>query len=427
MNSLVERGSGRNTGGLQRTREERGGEQPGGARERTEHRGFTADRERRPFRERFQPREERGGEQPGGARERTEHQGFTADRERRPFRERFQGREERGGEQRGFSPDRERRPFRDRLGHERRPFERRLETGQESPAVVKPPVEGEQAAARAVFRPGPSAEKPVPSGLVLKATIEYDGTRYRGWQAQINARTVQGVLLPVLRGRLGEEISVQGAGRTDAGVHALAQVASIHLPGGKPLGEIERLRMEINDALPPDINVLSLAIAPAGFHARHSASLRIYRYRITRRRSAFAKPFVWWVKDRLNTTRMSEAASVFTGRHDFYSFCENPEGHDSTLVEVNFVRVETPAEEPGLILIRIGASHFLWKMVRRVVGVLVQIGTERIEPSEALTLLNEKNSRCAPWTAPPSGLFLESVLYPGEQEPAPVSPLRPAY
>ncbi|HQR47618.1 MAG TPA: tRNA pseudouridine(38-40) synthase TruA [Thermoanaerobaculia bacterium] len=262
---------------------------------------------------------------------------------------------------------------------------------------------------------------------VLRATLEYDGTRYRGWQAQVNARTVGGAFAGAVREVLGDTVRIHGAGRTDAGVHAFAQVASIHPPRPAATAEIPRLRREVNDRLPADIHLLALAPAPATFHARHDAQLRIYRYRLSRRRTAFGKPFVFWVKDRLDADAMREAAAFLPGRHDFGSFCENPEGHDSTAVEVAWARVETPAAAPDLILFRIAASHYLWRMVRRVVGTLVEVGTGRLDPGRMGELLAARSAEPAKWTAPPSGLFLEAVLYDGDPPPPEIDPLRPAY
>ena len=276
-------------------------------------------------------------------------------------------------------------------------------------------------------RPRPRAPGGRTDEAVLRATIEYDGSRFRGWQPQINARTVGGALNEAVRERLGEGVKVNGAGRTDAGVHAFGQVASIHFPGPLPPGPLERLRRDLNDLLPPDINLLALRAAVSGFHARHDARLRTYRYRFARRRTAFGKPFVFWVKDALAVDRMAEAVSALAGRHDFHSFCENPEGHDSTLVEVSFAEVTVPPEAPDLILFRIGGSHFLWKMVRRLAGTLVEIGTGRLPASEMTRLLAERSSRTAPWTAPPSGLFLEAVAYPGDPPAVAIPPLRPAF
>ncbi len=260
----------------------------------------------------------------------------------------------------------------------------------------------------------------------LRATLEYDGTRYRGWQAQVNARTVGGVFARAVREVLGEGVKIHGAGRTDAGVHAFAQVASLHPPRAVPAARLGSLTQEINDRLPADIHLLSLATAPARFHARHDARLRTYRYRFSRRRTAFGKAFVWWVKDPLDVAAMRRAAALFAGRHDFGSFCENPDGHDSTLVEVAFAKVEAAPHEGDLILFRIGASHFLWRMVRRLAGTLVQAGTGRLPLPGVAALLAARSTDPARWTAPPSGLFLESVRYDGDPEPPAIDPLRPA-
>ncbi|MFI5180874.1 MAG: tRNA pseudouridine(38-40) synthase TruA [Thermoanaerobaculia bacterium] len=265
------------------------------------------------------------------------------------------------------------------------------------------------------------------STRVLRATLEYDGTRYRGWQAQVNARTVGGVFSAAVKEAIGDGVRIYGAGRTDAGVHAFAQVASLHLPAPPARGDLPRLQRGINDRLPADVHLLSLDLAPSNFHARHDARLRIYRYRISRRRTAFGKPYVFWVKDRLDAGAMREAAALLSGRHDFGSFAENPEGHDSTLVQVDWARVETPASVPDLILFRIAASHYLWRMVRRLVGTLVEVGTGRLNPARVGDLLTTRSAAPAKWTAPPSGLFLEVVLYDGDPTPAEIDPLRPAF
>ncbi|MGE5347626.1 MAG: tRNA pseudouridine(38-40) synthase TruA [Acidithiobacillales bacterium] len=262
---------------------------------------------------------------------------------------------------------------------------------------------------------------------VLRATLEFDGTRYRGWQAQVNARTVGGAVASAVREVLGAGVRIHGAGRTDAGVHAFGQVASLWLPRPFRATEIPRIRLEINDRLPADIHVLALDPASSRFHARHDARLRVYRYRISRRRTAFGKPFVWWVRDRLDAEPMRAAAALLPGRHDFGSFCENAQGHDTTLVEVAWARVEAPAAAADLILFRIAASHFLWRMVRRLVGTLVEVGTGRLAPERVAQLLSVRSADPARWTAPPSGLFLEMVLYDGDPPPTEIDPLRPAF
>lgn len=239
-----------------------------------------------------------------------------------------------------------------------------------------------------------------------KLTLEYDGTRYRGWQSQKNTeKTVQGACLRAARELLGEDASVGGAGRTDAGVHALAQVA--HLRARKDVPPAD-LVWGLNERLPFDVNVLSAEPTPPAFHARHDALSRTYLYRISRRRTAFDKRFVWWVRDKLDFPAMRQAAKTFQGRHDFSSFCENPEGQESTVV---VVETSDLLDEMNELHYRIEASHFLWKMVRRVVGTLVQVGRGAIALERVPRLLVEKSAEPAGWTAPPSGLFLENVRY----------------
>jgi tRNA pseudouridine38-40 synthase len=148
--------------------------------------------------------------------------------------------------------------------------------------------------------------------------------------------------------------------------------------------------------------------APPGFHARHDAVARTYLYRISRRRTAFDKRFVWWVRDRLDFSAMTRAAKLFGGRHDFASFCENPEGQESTLVVVNKSELLDWGHE---IHCRVEASHFLWKMVRRLVGALVEVGRGNLSEADAQRLLTTRSTDPAQWTAPPSGLFLEKVTY----------------
>ncbi len=243
----------------------------------------------------------------------------------------------------------------------------------------------------------------------FKLRIEYAGTRYSGWQIQKNARTVQGELHhAVIEATEARDFELYGSGRTDAGVHALAQIAHLDVRTSLPP---ESLRRRINDALPADINVLSIEKAPHKFHARHDAVSRAYVYQIARRRTAFAKPFVWWVKDPLNVQLMREGATAFVGRRDFRGFTDDDPDEKSTIVEIGECRIE---EDGDAILIVIEGSHFLWKLVRRLVGVLVEIGKGALPPSAAASLLRDPKGIPAALTAPPSGLFLARVRYPGE-------------
>ena len=240
-----------------------------------------------------------------------------------------------------------------------------------------------------------------------KLLLEYDGTRYRGWQTQKNTdRTVAAVLERAASELFGERVRMIGAGRTDAGVHARGQVASFHAAGR--LAGIE-IRHGVNDRLPSDVNVLEASETDAAFHARHDALSRVYEYRISRVRTAFEKPFVWWVKDDLDAAVMNAAAGVFAGDHDFASFCENPEGQTSTRVRVLRCEVE---EIESKILLTVEASHFLWKMIRRIAGTLVEAGRGRLDVAAVRRLLENRSREPARWTAPPSGLFLLQVRYP---------------
>jgi tRNA pseudouridine38-40 synthase len=252
----------------------------------------------------------------------------------------------------------------------------------------------------------------------FKLTVEYAGTRYSGWQKQKNARTVQGEIDRAIVAALGDGlVDSQGSGRTDAGVHALAQVAHIDVTRAPAP---EQLRRRINDGLPADIHVLDVVPVSRSFHARHSAVSRSYLYQISRRRSAFAKPFVWWVKDELDLHAMREAADRFVGMHDFRAFSDDDPGEKSTKVLVDDVRVE---EFDALVVVRVAGSHFLWKMVRRMVGVLAAVGTQELAADNVGVLLSDGRGEVpATLTAPAAGLFLECVCYEGEAVPDSLAP-----
>ena len=242
-----------------------------------------------------------------------------------------------------------------------------------------------------------------------KLTLEYDGTGFSGWQSQANARSIQGTLINAARQLFGGEVDVQGAGRTDAGVHALAQVAHLEVPHRLPL---QRIIHGLNDLLPAPINILRVEEAPAGFHARHSARQRSYLYLISRTRTAFGKRHVWWVKDDLDLGRMQAAAEMFQGFHNFASFADRRiDKHLSTEVQIDRTDI---ASWGDLIVFRIVGSHFLWKMVRRLVGIIVEAGRGNLSPADVKRLLTGVSALPAQHTAPPSGLFLAQVLYEGE-------------
>jgi len=252
-----------------------------------------------------------------------------------------------------------------------------------------------------------------------KLTLEYDGTKYSGWQEQRNARTVQGQLRKAAEEFFGSSVDIQGAGRTDAGVHARAQVA--HLRVRRDQEDDQRrwprpdeIMRAINSRLPSDVCLLDVAEAAPTFHARHDAIARTYIYQISMRRTAFFKKFVWWVKQTLDVEAMSRSAETLIGRHSFIAFRAEDKSRpeESPIVVVEDAGVET---EGDLIIFRITASHFVWRMVRRVVGALVKLGQGEITADDFSRLLEGKADAkldVAAWTAPASGLFLDRVIYP---------------
>jgi tRNA pseudouridine38-40 synthase len=236
----------------------------------------------------------------------------------------------------------------------------------------------------------------------LRLTLEYDGTDFRGWAAQPDLRTVESVL----REALGEAFSsVNGlavAGRTDAGVHALGNVVSVDVEGGPPA---ERAPQALKALLPDDVSVVAAAEAPAEFHARFSATARSYRYRIFRRAapSPFERRRSCWMPRPLDVERLRAAAALLVGEHDFRAFTPAETHHEV------FVRVVESAEwhERGDHLdFEITADSFLRHMVRTLVGTIVELPPERLEP-----LLAGRPRAEAGATAPPWGLYLVGVRY----------------
>ena len=247
--------------------------------------------------------------------------------------------------------------------------------------------------------------------IKYKLTIEYDGTSYSGWQTQKNARSIQGTLIQAARELLGQEVDVQGAGRTDAGVHALAQTAHLESPKALPP---KKLMEGLNDRLPSNINVLSVEKIHDRFHARHHAVSRTYVYLVSRCRTAFGKRYVWWVRDPLDVGKMQAAGRLFEGLHDFASFADKRLDKDAS-TQVKIDRVEI-APLGGLIVFSITGSHFLWKMVRRMVGILVEVGRGKMTAGNVDGMLKALSPAPAQYTAPPSGLFLMQVRYEGDDE-----------
>lgn len=250
-----------------------------------------------------------------------------------------------------------------------------------------------------------------------KLTIEYDGSRYSGWQLQKGSKSIQGALIDACKLIFpNEKVEVYGAGRTDQGVHALGQVA--HLDAGKNMKPLQLLH-KLNDNLPFDIVVKDVQLVPQKFHARYDAVHRCYLYQISKRPSAFGKKMVWWVKDPLNVETMRQVAALFVGMKDFRNFAEKSDEDKSTLVEISNIEV---VEQGDLILIRVSGSHFLWKQVRRLVGLMVEAGRGKLSPKEIEGFFKRPSEIIAKLTAPPSGLYLEKVCYEGDSLPVGFTP-----
>jgi tRNA pseudouridine38-40 synthase len=242
-----------------------------------------------------------------------------------------------------------------------------------------------------------------------KMIIEYDGTGFRGWQTQTNARSIQGTLIETAGHVLGCKVDIQGSGRTDAGVHALGQVA--HLETGYKF-HTRKTMEKMNDELPSSINILNLEEARPDFHARHHAKGRSYLYILSQKRTAFGKRYVWWVKDSLDMKKMKEVMPLFQGFHDFSSFADKRiEKNASPLVQLESAVLMQFGQ---LLVFRFIGSHFLWKMIRRLVGVTVEVGRGKMKIKDIERMFKSLSEEPARFTAPPSGLFLEQVLYEGD-------------
>jgi tRNA pseudouridine38-40 synthase len=241
----------------------------------------------------------------------------------------------------------------------------------------------------------------------LKLVLEYCGRRYHGWQIQPNAPSVQACVEHCLAQITNAPVRLYAAGRTDAGVHALAQVAHFDTPSAIALAALQR---GLNSLLPEDIAVLQVAEVPRDFHARYSACQKTYAYVLYNQphRSAFAAPYAWYVPQPLDVAAMHSAAQVLLGRHDFSAFRAASCTARSPVRSLTQLAVKRRA---GRIFLVMRADGFLQHMVRNIVGTLVQIGRSKIAPEAMATILQSRQRQHAGPTAPPQGLFLVRVYY----------------
>jgi tRNA pseudouridine38-40 synthase len=242
----------------------------------------------------------------------------------------------------------------------------------------------------------------------IRLLLEYDGTRYHGWQRQRGQLSIQEVLEESLRRLTGEEVRLIGSGRTDAGVHALGQVANFHTRSRIPL---KAFREGLNSLLPWDIAVLSAEEAPPEFHARKSARAKTYEYRILNRerRSPLHHHYGWWLAAPLNLEAMAQAAATLPGQHDFSAFRASGSGNLNPVRQVLAARWQT--HPGGWLRFTVTATGFLRGMVRSLVGTMVEIGKGKATPDLLAKLLRGGERRLAGPTAPPQGLYLVEVLY----------------
>jgi tRNA pseudouridine38-40 synthase len=244
-------------------------------------------------------------------------------------------------------------------------------------------------------------------------TIAYDGTDYAGWQVQPNQKTIQGTLQKAIHKATGQHVTVTGSGRTDAGVHALGQVASCRFPVWT--ASTEALLMAINSRLPETIVVKQVQRAPDDFHAIRDCIGKRYRYQIQVRgqRDPFGHRYRWRLRRRVDVSRMQAAAAKIVGHRDFSSFESAGARRKSSVRDVRgCVVLPDPAfAENGYLAIEVEANGFLYNMVRNITGTLVEVGLGKQPPEWVDEVLGRKNRIYAGQTAPPQGLFLKEVFY----------------
>lgn len=242
----------------------------------------------------------------------------------------------------------------------------------------------------------------------VKIIIEYDGTDYHGWQCQADLPTVQKTIEDAIRKITREDAKITGSGRTDAGVHAIGQVANFFI---ETQMDTDTLRKALNSTLPRDISIIKAQEVPDGFHAQFSSRSKVYEYRIFNRPHppALQRNRVWHIQEKLDTKKMREAAAHLEGTHDFSVFATADITVKTTVRTVKRVHVRKTREE--IISVEIEADGFLKRMVRMITGTLVEAGRGKLSPEGFRQILAEGQKTKDVFTAPPSGLFLKKVIY----------------
>ena len=241
-----------------------------------------------------------------------------------------------------------------------------------------------------------------------KLLIQYDGSRYKGWQVQNSTdMTIQGKLQTVLEEMAGHPVEVIGSGRTDAGVHALGQVANVHLKDGFTTEEILTY---LNRYLPMDIAVLKVEEVDERFHARFNCTGKAYIYRIHRSSipNVFERKYLYTFTESLNIAAMKEAAALLLGTHDFAAFCSNKKMKKSTVRTITDITI---TEKDSELMISYSGDGFLQNMIRILTGTLLEVGMGRKNPSDIPMILEQKSRPDAGYTVPPEGLALKEVYY----------------
>ncbi|MDP1835389.1 MAG: tRNA pseudouridine(38-40) synthase TruA [Chlamydiales bacterium] len=251
----------------------------------------------------------------------------------------------------------------------------------------------------------------IPLMNCYRLTLTYDGTRYSGWQVQPNSTTIQEILEKAVETLLKKHLTVIGAGRTDAGVHAFHQVAHFHTDIEFDIG---KFLTSLNGILPPSIRVLDVALAPPHFHSRYSAIGKEYHYRLSldRFQSPFDRPYSWHVRRLIDVKLLIEAAKLFVGTHDFTSFANEAHTGCAANDAVRTITRLDVVSERGGVRLEFEGNGFLYKMVRNITGTLVEVATGKKALDDIEKILAAKDRRLAGRAAPAYGLFLVKVTYP---------------